>query len=70
LGSEITTPPVTRDGYFCVGTNEGNIHYRRLGSDEDTWVFRAGDAITSPPLMTSDVIYVADKKGGLSAIVR
>lgn len=70
LNSEITTQPKVDDGFLCVGTKEGNIHYRRIASEVDTWVYQASGAITSPPLMTSKIVYVADKKGGLSAITR
>jgi len=69
-GKTISSMPAVSDGFICFGTEEGTLHYRRMESKEDLWVYYSTDTFTSPPLMTKDLVYVVDGRGRLCAVLR
>ena len=70
VDSVISTPPSAEGMHVCFGTENGELHYRKLGAAEDEWIYHSGDAITTKPLMTADRIYISDAKGQFSAVHR
>jgi outer membrane protein assembly factor BamB/tetratricopeptide (TPR) repeat protein len=70
LKETITASSAVVDGFICLGTREGSLHYRKIDEDKSLWIHRNPGAVTASPLMTEEVIYMVDKKGHLSAIER
>jgi outer membrane protein assembly factor BamB/tetratricopeptide (TPR) repeat protein len=70
LGEEIVAASALDDGFICLGTKEGSLHYRRIDEDKALWVHRSPGAVTASPVLTQGTIFVVDKEGHLSAIER
>lgn len=66
----ITCTPAVMNGNICFGTEGGNLHFRKIGENQDLWIHHATDAVLSTPLITKDRIFVSDAKGLFSSVRR